>query len=71
MFDFIDNGRSQYRGVLIISETNQTRSIVVVAIYLMMKYKWTLMKTLEFLNQKKVDAVITSEILGVLKDVEA
>ena len=71
MFDFIDNGRSQYRGVLIISETNQTRSIVVVAIYLMMKYKWTLMKTLEFLNQKKVDAVITSEILGVLKDIEA
>jgi hypothetical protein len=37
----------------------------------MMKYKWTLMKTLEFLNQKKVDAVITSEILGALKDVEA
>ena len=70
MFDFIDNGRNQYRGVLIISETNQTRSIVAVAIYLMMRYKWSLFKTLEFLNQKKVDAVISTDIHNALKEVE-
>ena len=36
----------------------------------MMKYKWNYLKTLEYLNQKKVDAVITKEMLEALKDIE-
>ena len=52
------------------SETNQTRSLVAAIIYFMMKYKWTALKSLEYLCSKKSDALITSEILDVLKEIE-
>jgi len=53
IFMFIENIISNYNSVLIISEKNQTRSILVAQLYIMMKYKWNVMKTLEFLYAKK------------------
>ena len=61
---FIEGGIKMFRGVMIISTTNKTRSIQVAAIYLMMKYKWSARKTLEYLSIKKPDLEITTEILA-------
>lgn len=68
--DFIDGGLNSFTSVMIVSFRNNCRSLLVAALYLMEKYKWTLRKTLELLCHKKPDLVITLEIFHALQAVE-
>ena len=53
IFDFVDSALRVYRSVLIISETNQQRSIMASQLFMMMKFNWNVQKTLEYLFAKK------------------
>ena len=53
IFDFVDSALRVYRSVLIISETNQQRSIMASVLFMMMKFNWNVQKTLEYLFAKK------------------
>ena len=61
---FIDEALNNFKGVMIISTSNQCRSIIVAQTYLMTTYRWNASRTLEYLTIKKPDIVITTEILG-------
>ena len=61
---FIDEALNSFKGVMIISTTNQCRSIIVAQTYLMTKYRWNASRALEYLAIKKPDLCITTEILG-------
>jgi hypothetical protein len=64
---FIDEALNNFKGVMIISTTNQCRSIIIAQTYLMTKYKWNASKTLEYLAIKKPDLLITTEILAAFQ----
>jgi len=49
-FDFIEEGLAREEGVLIHSYNAESRSCCVLAAYLMKKYRWSLKKTLEYMN---------------------
>jgi len=63
IISFIEDGLKEYKSVMIVSQKNQCRSVIVALLYLMMKYKWSTLRALEFLASKKPNLQITNEIL--------
>jgi len=58
IFQFIDDANEQTESVLVHSVRGQSRASCVLATYLMKKYRWSLLKTLEFLNSRRQDLEI-------------
>lgn len=58
IFNFIEEANQKTESVLVHSVRGQSRASCVIACYLMKKYKWTLLKTLEFLNSRRPDLEI-------------
>jgi protein-tyrosine phosphatase len=56
--------------VLVHSVRGQSRCVVVVASYLMKKYKWSLYKTLEFLSSRRPDIELRPSYVNQLADYE-
>ena len=48
----------KYESVLVHSVRGQSRSSMVLAAYFMKKYRWSMLKTLEFLNSRRPDLEI-------------
>lgn len=66
IFEFIEGTLEKYESVLIHSVRGQSRASAVIAIYLMKKYRWTLLKTLEFLNSRRPDLEIRASFIQQL-----
>ena len=67
---FIDNSLTHGEGLLAHSVRGQDRVCIVVLIYLMKKYNWTLKKSLEFLSSKKKDIIIPKYFMNQLSQFE-
>lgn len=63
IFDFIENAENDYESVLVHSVRGQSRASCVIAAYMMKKYKWSLLKTLEFLNSRRPDLEIRATFI--------
>ena len=70
MFDFIEEAVQNYTSCLIVSRWNKCATVAVAILYLMIKYKWSVHRTLEFINAKKVDIEMTKAVLKQLRDFE-
>lgn len=70
IFDFIDVAAEQTESVLIHSVRGQSRASCVLATYLMRKYRWSLLKTLEFMNSRRPDLEIRVNFIQQLSDFE-
>lgn len=66
IFEFIEQTLEKSESVLVHSARGQSRASAVIAIYLMKKYKWTLLKTLEFLNSRRPDLEIRASFIQQL-----
>jgi hypothetical protein len=51
---------------LIISQNNNTRSLVMIVAYLMNKFRWALRKTLEYIRSKGVYIFLTEHYIAQL-----
>jgi protein-tyrosine phosphatase len=58
IFDFIELAVKKTESVLVHSVRGQSRAASVLAAYLMRKYRWSLLKTLEFLNSRRPELEI-------------
>ena len=56
--------------MLVHSVRGQSRASCVIAVYLMRKFRWTLFKTLEFLNSRRPDLEIRVTFIQQLKSYE-
>ena len=70
IFSFIDDAMGQYESVLVHSVRGQSRSSCVIATYLMRKFRWSLLKTLEFLNSRRPDLEIRATFIKQLSEYE-
>ena len=68
---FIEDSFINGEGILAHSFKGQNRVCIVVLIYLMKKYKWSLKKSMEYLKSKKQDVDIPSYFLSQLIKFEA
>jgi protein-tyrosine phosphatase len=66
IFEFIEETLDKSESVLIHSARGQSRASAVIAIYMMKKYRWTLLKTLEFLNSRRPDLEIRASFIQQL-----
>lgn len=66
IFEFIEETLEKSESVLIHSSRGQSRASAVIAVYLMKKYRWTLLKTLEFLNSRRPDLEIRASFIQQL-----
>ena len=69
-FQFIEDAYSKGESTLIHSIKGQSRSSTIIAAYLMRKYKWNLLKTLEFLNSRRPDLEIRANFIHQLSAYE-
>lgn len=67
IFDFVENAIKKYESVLVHSVRGMSRSSVVLAAYFMRKYRWSMLKTLEFLNSRRPDLEIRSNFIQQLQ----
>lgn len=67
---FIDDSFKNGEGLLAFSLRGQNRVCVVIIIYLMKKYNWSLKKCLDYLNVKKTDVAINKNYLNQLTNFE-
>ena len=68
--EFIDKGIEEGEGLLAHSFKGQNRVCIVVIIYLMKKYRWSLNKSMEYLKSKKKDVDITPYFYKQLSNLE-
>jgi len=70
-FGFISEAHEKGDGVLIHSVKGQSRACTIVASWIMRRYQWTLLKTLEFLNSRRPDLEIRANFIHQLTDYES
>ena len=63
ILNFIDEAGDELFGVLVHSIRGQSRSCSVMLIYFMIKYHWSLMKALEFVNSRRPNLEIRASFL--------
>jgi protein-tyrosine phosphatase len=71
IFAFIDDAMNEYESVLIHSVRGQSRASCVIASFIMRKYRWSLLKTLEFLNSRRPDLEIRATFIKQLSEYES
>jgi protein-tyrosine phosphatase len=64
---FIDEALERGTSVLIHSRRGQSRASVVVLLYLMESFRWSLLKSLEFVNSRRPDLEIRANFLQQLQ----
>ncbi len=70
IYNFIEGTLDKSESILIHSARGQSRASTVIAIYMMKKYSWTLLKTLEFLNSRRPDLEIRASFIQWLNSFE-
>lgn len=63
IFEFIEEAIEVTESVLVHSVRGQSRATCVLAAYIMRKYKWSLLKALEFLNSRRPDLEIRESFI--------
>ena len=63
IFKFIEEAIENHESVLIQSIKAQNRACFVVATYIMRKFRWGLMKTMEFLNSRRPEMDMRNSFL--------
>lgn len=71
IFEFIEETLEKSESVLVHSARGQSRASAAIAIYLMNRYKWTLLKTLEYLNSRRPDLEIRASFIQQLNIYES
>ena len=61
---------NNYESILIHSLRGQSRASCVIASYLMREYRWSLLKTLEFLNSRRPELEIRATFIKQLSEYE-
>lgn len=70
ILNFIEEAHANGESVLVHSNRGQSRASAVLAVYFMQKYRWTLFKTLEFLNSRRPDLEIRAAFINQLSEFE-
>lgn len=63
IYDFIEEAQRKGESCLVHSVRAQGRSAVALSVYFMRKYKWSLYKTLEFLNSRRPDLELKASFI--------
>jgi hypothetical protein len=64
--DFVEYALNEFNGVLIHSVNGKNRCCIAGLIILMQRFRWGLIKTLEYLNAKKPGLEMTASLLKKL-----
>lgn len=70
ILNFIEEAHEKGESVLVHSNRGQSRASAVLVVYFIQKYKWTLFKTLEFLNSRRPDLEIRASFINQLSEFE-
>lgn len=63
IFDFIESAVLGCSSCLIVSSKNKCSSVAIAVAYMLLKYRWSVQRTLELINQKKIDIEMTKHVL--------
>jgi hypothetical protein len=70
IFNFVQGAHNDYQGVLIHSVNGRNRCCIAALIVLMSRFRWGLVKSLEFINAKKPGLEMTASLLKKLLQFE-
>ncbi|CAK60349.1 unnamed protein product (macronuclear) [Paramecium tetraurelia] len=67
---FIDDALINGESVIVLSAKGHNRSVAVLCVYLMKKYRWTLYKTLQFMHNRRPDLEMKAHFFNQLLSIE-
>ena len=70
IYKFMEEALENQESVLVQSVRAQNRACFVIAAFLMRRYRWSLLKTLEFVNSRRQDLEMRPSFLGQLSQYE-
>lgn len=70
IYDFIGEAHQATESVLVHSVRGQSRATCALAAFIMKRYRWSLLKTLEFLNSRRPDLEIRATFIHQLSAYE-
>jgi len=70
IYEFVSKALNNYEGVLIHSLNGRNRCCVAALLFLMNRFRWGIIKTLEYLNAKKPGLEMTASLLKNLLEYE-
>lgn len=71
IYNFIEEAVKSFRSCLVVSVENKCKTVLIATVYLMYKYKWSLHRTFEFLNDRKSDIEMTKGLMKQLQKLES
>ena len=71
IYKFIEEALDNHESVLIQSIKAQNRACFVIAAFLMRRYRWSFLKTLEFMNSRRPDLEMRPSFLRQLQNHES
>lgn len=70
IYKFMEEAIDNHESVLVQSVRAQNRACFVIAAFIMRRYRWSLLKTLEFLNSRRTDLEMRPSFLAQLQQYE-
>ncbi|CAD8054754.1 unnamed protein product [Paramecium sonneborni] len=67
---FIDDALINGESIIVLSAKGHNRSVAVLCVYLMKKYRWTLYKTLQYMHNRRPDLEIKAHFFNQLQSIE-
>lgn len=70
MFNYIEEATTNYSSCLVVSTKNKCCTVAVAIVYMLFKYNWSISRTLEIINARKIEIEITKRIVKQLRHLE-
>jgi hypothetical protein len=70
MFEFIEDATLNYSSCLLVSTKNKCCTVAVAIVYMLFKYNWSVSRTLEIINARKIEIELTKRIVKQLRHLE-
>lgn len=70
LYSFIEEATRSYSSCLVVSVNNSCATVVVACVYLLMKYKWSMQNSIQYIHSRKPNIQLTKPVLEQMRKIE-
>lgn len=70
LYGFIEEATRSYSSCLIVSVNNTCATVVVACVYLLLKYKWSIQNSIQYIHSRKPNIQLTKPVLEQMRKIE-
>lgn len=70
LFNFIEEAICNHQSCLVVSYKNKCCTVAIAVAYLLFKFNWSISRSLEMINARKIEIELTKKIIKQLRQLE-